>query len=154
MALTTLPVQLSMDREKLRAGFSLESDSSLAGSLSSGTILSSAVLLQQVMSLSERRANFVSAVTHELRTPLTTFRMYSEMLAGDMVPPDKQKQYVGTLQRQANRLSHLVENVLQFARLENNPDQGAEQSVQVGAMLDRFVDRLQARGAGVVQFGR
>jgi len=157
MALTTLPVQLSMDREKLRAGFSLENDSSLAGSLSSRTILSlawlgfllsagvAAVLLQQVMSLSERRANFVSAVTHELRTPLTTFRMYSEMLAGDMVPPDKQKQYVGTLQRQANRLSHLVENVLQFARLENNPDQGAEQSVQVGAMLDRFVDRLQAR---------
>ena len=159
MALTTLPVQLSMNREKLRAGFSLESDSSLAGSLSSGTILSlawlgfllsaavAAVLLHQVMSLSERRASFVSAVTHELRTPLTTFRMYSEMLASDMVPPDKQKQYVGTLQKQANRLSHLVENVLQFARLENNPDQGAEQSVQVGAMLDRFVDRLQARAS-------
>ena len=157
MALTTLPVQLSMDREKLRAGFSLESDSSLAGSLSSGTILSlawlgfllsagvAAVLLQQVMSLSERRANFVSAVTHELRTPLTTFRMYSEMLAGGMVPSDKQEQYVGTLQKQANRLSHLVENVLQFAKLENSPDQGSVQAVQVGRMLDRFVDRLESR---------
>ena len=157
MALTTLPVQLSMDREKLRAGFSLESDSSLAGRLSSGTILSlawlgfllsagvAAVLLQQVMSLSERRANFVSAVTHELRTPLTTFRMYSEMLAGGMVPSDKQEQYVGTLQKQANRLSHLVENVLQFAKLENSPDQGSVQAVQVGRMLDRFVDRLESR---------
>ena len=157
MALTTLPVQLSMDREKLRAGFSLENDSSLAGSLSSGTILSlawlgfllsagvAAVLLQQVMSLSERRANFVSAVTHELRTPLTTFRMYSEMLAGGMVPSDKQEQYVGTLQKQANRLSHLVENVLQFAKLENSPDQGSVQAVQVGRMLDRFVDRLESR---------
>ena len=157
MALTTLPVQLSMDREKLRAGFSLESDPALSGSLSAGTILSlawigfllsagvAAVLLQQVMGLSERRANFVSAVTHELRTPLTTFRMYSEMLAGGMVPPDKQEQYVGTLQRQANRLSHLVENVLQFAKLENSPDQSSVQAVQVGAMLDRFVDRLESR---------
>ena len=157
MALTTLPVQLSMDREKLRAGFSLVSDPALSGSLSAGTILSlawigfllsagvAAVLLQQVMSLSERRANFVSAVTHELRTPLTTFRMYSEMLAGGMVPPDKQEQYVGTLQRQANRLSHLVENVLQFAKLENSPDHGSVQAVQVGSMLDRFVDRLESR---------
>ncbi len=157
MALTTLPVQLSMDRGKLRARFSLEGDPALEGGSSARTILSlawigflmsagvAAVLLRQVMSLSERRANFVSAVTHELRTPLTTFRMYSEMLAGGMVPPDKQKQYVGTLQRQANRLSHLVENVLQFARLENSPEQGSEQAVQVGPMLDRFVDRLESR---------
>jgi len=159
MALTTLPVQLSLDRTKLRAGFSLDSDPVLKNRSSAGAILSlawsgyllsaivAAFLLRQVVSLSERRASFVSAVTHELRTPLTTFRMYSEMLAGDMVPADKQKQYVGTLQRQANRLSHLVENVLQFARLENNPDQGSEQMVQVGPMLDRFVDRLQARAA-------
>ena len=67
------------------------------------------------------------------------------MLAGGMVPPDKQEQYVGTLQRQANRLSHLVENVLQFAKLENSPDQSSVQAVQVGAMLDRFVDRLESR---------
>ena len=157
MALTTLPVQLSLDRTQLRAGFSLDGDPALDNRSGAGAILSlawsgyllsaivAAFLLRQVLSLSERRANFVSAVTHELRTPLTTFRMYSEMLASDMVPPDKQKQYVGTLQRQANRLSHLVENVLQFARLESNPDQGSEQTVQIGAMLDRFMDRLQAR---------
>ena len=159
MALTTLPAQLLLDRSELRAGFSLDSDPALGNRSSAGAILSLAwsgyllsaivagFLLKQVVSLSERRANFVSAVTHELRTPLTTFRMYSEMLAGDMVPPDKQKQYVGTLQKQANRLSHLVENVLQFARLESNPELGCEQAVQVGAMLERFVDRLQARAA-------
>ena len=103
MALTTLPVQLSLDRTRLRAGFSLSGDPALENRSSAGTILSlawsgyllsaivAAFLLRQVLSLSERRASFVSAVTHELRTPLTTFRMYSEMLAGDMVPADKQK---------------------------------------------------------------
>jgi signal transduction histidine kinase len=48
-------------------------------------------LLHGAVSLSERRAAFVSAVTHELRTPLTTFRMYTEMLSDDMVPDGPQR---------------------------------------------------------------
>ena len=50
------------------------------------TALAAAMMLHSVITLSERRGAFVSAVTHELRTPLTTFRMYAEMLAGGMVP--------------------------------------------------------------------
>jgi signal transduction histidine kinase len=78
-------------------------------------------LLYGVHSLSERRAAFVSAVTHELRTPLTTFRMYAEMLAEGMVTaPEKRKQYLDDLCSESDRLSHLVENVLSYARLEKN----------------------------------
>lgn len=77
------------------------------------------ILLRGVIALSERRASFVSAVTHELRTPLTTFRMYSEMLADGMVTePNQQTRYLTTLRVEADRLSHLVENVLAYARLE------------------------------------
>jgi hypothetical protein len=47
-----------------------------------------AILSIGLFRLSEKRASFVSAVTHELRTPLTTFRMYSEMLAKEMVAPE------------------------------------------------------------------
>lgn len=81
--------------------------------------LAVAALLGGVLALSERRASFVSAVTHELRTPLTTFRMYSEMLADGLVSgPDQQAHYLRTLRVEADRLSHLVENVLAYARLE------------------------------------
>ncbi len=81
--------------------------------------LAVAVLLRGVVALSERRADFVSAVTHELRTPLTTFRMYAEMLAEGMIPDEAaRRQYLGTLRIEADRLSHLVENVLAYARLE------------------------------------
>ena len=68
----------------------------------------------------ERAAGtFVSAVTHELRTPLTTFRLYTEMLDEGMVSgPDSQRAYLKTLRAEADRLGHLVENVLAFARLE------------------------------------
>lgn len=77
------------------------------------------ILLGLALSLSERRATFVSAVTHEMRTPLTTFRLYSDMLAEGMVPDDaKRQRYYETLRAEAERLGHLVENVLAFARLE------------------------------------
>jgi len=105
-------------------------------------------LLHGVLQLSERRAAFVSAVTHELRTPLTTFRMYAEMLAEKMLPSDTQRQaYANTLRQEADRLSHLVENVLQFARLERGKRGHHRQPVAVGDLLQRlesrFVDRAQ-----------
>ena len=97
------------------------------------------------MRLSERRAGFVSAVTHELRTPLTTFRMYADMLAEEMVPADKQCHYAQTLRTQADRLSLLVENVLQFAKLERSPQPLPTETVTIAQMLERFEDRLIER---------
>ncbi len=80
-----------------------------------------ALLLKGVLALSERRAAFVSAVTHELRTPLTTFRMYAEMLAEGMVPDEASRhRYLDTLRIEADRLTHLVENVLAYSRLERS----------------------------------
>ena len=108
--------------------------------------LAIALLLRGVLSLSERRAAFVSAVTHELRTPLTTFRMYTEMLADGMVRgEDKRKQYVDTLHAESNRLSHLVENVLAYARLERGRHGNALETTTIGALLDRMTDRLAQR---------
>ena len=60
------------------------------------------VLLVGTVSLSERRATFVSAVTHEVRTPLTTFRMYAEMLSEGMIQDkDQQRTYLETLRVEA-----------------------------------------------------
>ncbi len=104
------------------------------------------VLLHGVLQLSERRGAFVSAVTHELRTPLTTFRMYSEMLAHDMVPdPARRRTYLETLRREADRLSHLVENVLSYARLERGPTRRGHERLTVDAMLQRMTERLVER---------
>jgi signal transduction histidine kinase len=108
----------------------------------------SAWLLQGVVTLSERRASFVSAVTHELRTPLTTFRMYAEMLADGMVrDPVQQQKYLDTLRVEADRLTHLVDNVLLYARLERGGPGKNRVSISVGDMLDRFLDRLAERAA-------
>ena len=110
--------------------------------------LAVAVLLHGTVSLSERRAAFVSAVTHELRTPLTTFKMYSEMLAEGMVPDEtKRKSYLSTLCSEANRLSHLVENVLAYARLERGSARSRVERVSLGQLIDRVKPRLDQRAA-------
>jgi signal transduction histidine kinase len=104
------------------------------------------VLIHGILSLSERRAAFVSAVTHELRTPLTTFKMYSEMLAEDMVPDaGKRKQYLATLCSEANRLGHLVENVLAYARLERGSARGRIEQIPLAALIETVKPRLEQR---------
>jgi len=108
--------------------------------------LAAAALLHGVMTLSERRAAFVSSVTHELRTPLTTFRIYAEMLARGMVPDAARRQdYFDTLQREAERLTLLVENVLAYARLERGRKPQASERITIDALLDRVGSRLRQR---------
>ena len=104
------------------------------------------LVLHGTVALSERRADFVSAVTHELRTPLTTFRLYSEMLADGMVTDETQrKAYLDTLTGEAGRLSHLVENVLAYARLERGSGKARAENVTIGELLDRILPRLKQR---------
>jgi len=104
-------------------------------------------LLKGAVTLSQRRADFVSAVTHELRTPLTTFRLYTEMLLDDIVPAGERPSYLATLKREADRLGHLVENVLTFSRLERRAAAARIESLPLGDLLERIVPRLVERAA-------
>jgi signal transduction histidine kinase len=109
-------------------------------------------MLQAALALSERRGTFVSAVTHELRTPLTTFRLYTEMLDEGMVQgADSERTYHRTLRAEADRLGHLVENVLAFARLERGRATNAHEVVTPAELLERLVPRLanHAQQAGM-----
>jgi len=108
-------------------------------------------MLTAVIALSERRGTFVSAVTHEMRTPLTTFQMYAEMLAEGMVTDEKRRQrYLNTLRAEAQRLGHLVENVLAYARLERVARPSRMDIVTLSGLVDslreRFADRARRAG--------
>jgi signal transduction histidine kinase len=72
-----------------------------------------------VVDLSERRAMFVSSVTHELKTPLTNIRMYIEMLEQGIAPtPEREEEYFRVVGSESRRLSRLIDNVLEFSKLE------------------------------------
>jgi signal transduction histidine kinase len=103
------------------------------------------LLVHGVMRLSDRRASFVSAVTHELRTPLTTFRLYSEMLESGAVKEEKRSDYLRILSREADRLAHLVENVLAFSRIERGSARTAVRETSVRDLLEPLRERFEAR---------
>ena len=121
---------------------------SLAGAWLAMLLAAAAVaaLLRGVLELSERRRVFVSAVTHELRTPLTTFRLYTDMLAEDMVTPEsRRREYIARLRSEAERLGHLVENVLFYARVETGRGGAARELVDLRALLEDVRPRLAER---------
>ncbi len=73
------------------------------------------------LAFAERRSNFAAAVSHELKTPLTAIRMYAEMLRDDMVPDEaKRREYYRSITAEAERLSRLINNVLEYSKLEQN----------------------------------
>jgi signal transduction histidine kinase len=96
----------------------------------------------------DRERAFLAGVTHELRTPLTTFRMYSDMLLEGMVASEEQRrQYLTTLSREAERQSHLVENVLAYSRLERGRYAGPSEEVTLEALFSRVCESLSAHAA-------
>ncbi len=93
----------------------------LVGLLALAALLatSAALFLRQQQQLVQAQDEFVSAVSHELRTPLTQIRMFSETLLLDRAKsPEQAKRWIGVINRESERLGHLVESILRFARSE------------------------------------
>ena len=108
-----------------------------------------------LIDLSERRIRFVSAVTHELRTPLTSLRLYLDLLLSGMVQDEqKRTEYLSTLAVESDRLHRLVDNVLDFARLERRrggaPLQPAKVADLLTAVRDTWTDRCGTDGKELI----
>jgi len=88
------------------------------------------------MVLARKKDDFISAVSHELRTPLTSIRMYSEMLENKWVKSqDKVNEYYRNMRHESERLTRLVENVLDFSRIQK----GRKKYGFEVAEIDRYV---------------
>lgn len=80
------------------------------------------VELRRSHELARLREDFVSSVSHELRTPLTQIRMLAELLEEEKLPSaDERARSTRIIRREAQRLTVLVENILQFARSRAAP---------------------------------
>jgi signal transduction histidine kinase len=101
--------------------------------------------VKRLVNLTERRKEFTYAVTHELRTPLTTFQLYTDMLAAGLVPEAKRAVYLETLNRESRRLSELLTEVLEFARVENNAVRVHLGPQRIGTLMDAARERYAAR---------
>ncbi len=100
--------------------------------------------------LVRQQQDFVSAVTHELKTPLTSIRMYSEMLREGWVPKDKRPDYYRFIHDESERLSRLINNVLQLARMTRNEQRLELRPIACTELMDQAQSKVSSRidGAG------
>ena len=78
--------------------------------------------LRRERQLARLRDDFVSGVSHELRTPLAQVRMFAELLdSGKLRTQQERDRSLGVINREARRLTQLVENILQFSRSARAP---------------------------------
>ena len=74
--------------------------------------------MKREQALTEVRADFLAAVSHELRTPLAQIRMFAELMRrGSMRRPEEAERALNVIEKESSRLSILVDNVLNYARL-------------------------------------
>jgi signal transduction histidine kinase len=93
-------------------------------------------MVSVTVTYAQRRSNFVAAVSHELKTPLTAIRMYGEMLRDGIVPAEaKRAEYYRHITAESERLSRLINNVLEFSRLEKGTRQMSLQTESLGPVV-------------------
>jgi two-component system, OmpR family, phosphate regulon sensor histidine kinase PhoR len=99
----------------------------------------------------ERRANelkseFISNVSHELKTPLSIISMFGEMLAnGRTKGPEQATEYADIIWRESVRLGRLIDNVLDFAKIDRGKGVYEFTETDIGEVVERAVDLVGRR---------
>lgn len=104
------PTELNVDARSLLA---------TAQPLSGGGAVMVFLDVSQLRRLEGVRRDFVANASHELKTPLTAIRGYSETLLDDELPPELRRQFAATVKMNAERLQHIVDDLLDLSRLES-----------------------------------
>ena len=92
--------------------------------------------------LVRQQQDFVSAVSHELKTPLTSIRMYGEILRVGWASEEKKKTYYDYIHDESERLSRLIANVLQLARMTRNDLRLDVKPIAVADLLELVQSRV------------
>jgi signal transduction histidine kinase len=112
--------------------------------LASGSYLTFRVVKREV-EIARLQSDFVSTVSHEFRSPLTGIRQLAEMLARGRVPSEGRRQeYYDHIVRESDRLTRLVENVLDFSRMEDGRRQYRMERLETTRWLRGVIDEARS----------
>ncbi|HYO57975.1 sensor histidine kinase [Archangium sp.] len=113
--------------------------------LTFGVVYTGRVLYREAR-LSRMKTDFVSLVSHELRTPITSIRMFIEMLSlGRVKDPEQTQQVLQMLTQETERLSTLVDRVLDWARIESGRKEYHRETLPVSSVVETAVTAFRAQ---------
>jgi len=95
--------------------------------------------------LARQQQDFVAAVSHELKSPLTSIRMYGEMLKEGWAEDDKKQSYYDFIHDESERLSRLISNVLQLARITRNESQIDLKPITVAELMTTTESKIASQ---------
>jgi signal transduction histidine kinase len=95
------------------------------------------------VAMADLRSQFVANVSHELKTPLTAIRMYAETMALNRTAPDTYPRYLNTIVAETERLSRLVDTVLEFSKIERGISSHRPRFIHLADILRSACSSLQ-----------
>jgi two-component system phosphate regulon sensor histidine kinase PhoR len=99
----------------------------------------------EIYRLEDIRRDFVANVSHELRTPLTAIRGFAETLRDSDVPAEQRRQYLDVILRHADRLTALIEDLLELSRIEGGTRALVLEPLDAGALARDLLRDLKPR---------
>jgi len=96
--------------------------------------------------LERMRRDFVANASHELRSPLTVIGGYLDALAEDEAMPPAWRGPIGEMQRQAERMTRILRDLIELSRLESSDRTDSDEVVDVPRMLELIVGEFQSLG--------
>jgi len=106
-----------------------------------GGLLLTKHVVGKEMALAKLKSDFVSNVSHELRTPLALIRLYAETLElGRITTREKKQQYYRIVRKESERLTALINNILDFSRIEAGRKEYEFRETDIGDLVHNTLD--------------
>jgi signal transduction histidine kinase len=106
-----------------------------------GGLLLTKHVVGKEMALAKLKSDFVSNVSHELRTPLALIRLYAETLElGRITTREKKQQYYRIVRKESERLTALINNILDFSRIEAGRKEYEFRETDIGNLVHNTLD--------------
>lgn len=109
--------------------------------------------ISKELAFQQQQQNFLLTVTHELKTPIAALKLYIQTLQKHNLPEDKKEKILNGALQENERLSQLIENILNASRAENKLFAIQKQKTELVALVHSIKERYQARyHVGLIDF--
>lgn len=101
--------------------------------------------ISKEMAFQQQQQNFLLTITHELKTPIAALKLYIQTLQKHNLPDDKKQSILKGALDENERLSQLIENILNASKAENKQFQLQKQAIEIVGFCQEIIERYRAR---------